>query len=283
MEKMNMNVKTYEITHLTILAHDEVKMRAFYRDLFNAVEEKTGASQYSYAFTAAEDPFLTLQFGGQAQSERQEGMYHFALLFPSAAELGALVQRLLAAQYPMGAGDHQVSEAIYLDDPNGNGIELYRDRTADKWAWHDGQVEMGTYDMDVHALLGKVDHIWHGFPIGMKIGHLYFSGRDLAVADNFFNNVLQLDTVLDIPENAHFYSHNRYHHHHAFNIWSGHALVPKKRNEQGLIAWQVNVDSVYFEMLRSNLGNLIERGEETQNTLVIPDVVGCQLTIIGKD
>lgn len=278
-----MNVKEYEISHLTILAHDEVKMRAFYRDLFNAVEEQTGDQQYSYAFTAGEAPFLTLQFGGQAQSEQQEGMYHFALLFPNAAELGALVQRLLAVQYPIGAGDHQVSEAIYLDDPDGNGIELYRDRPSDKWAWHDGQVAMGTFDVDIHGLLGKVSRVWDGFPTGMKIGHLHFSGRDLAVADNFFNNVLQLDTVLDLPENAHFYSHNRYHHHHALNIWAGRDLVPKKMDEQGLIAWQVNVDSEYFETVRSNLDNVTEVFEETVDKLVMQDVVGSKLTMVRKN
>lgn len=148
-----MQVKKYDIKHLTILAENEVKMRAFYRDLFNAVEEKTGKDEYSYSFRAGEAPFLTLKFGAKPQSERQEGLYHMALLFPSAAELGALVQRLLAIQYPIGAGDHQVSEAIYLDDPDGNGIELYRDRPTDMWVWHDNQVEMGTYDVDIHGML----------------------------------------------------------------------------------------------------------------------------------
>ncbi|MCW0952726.1 hypothetical protein OIT44_01360 [Weissella ceti] len=117
----------------------------------------------------------------------------------------------------------------------------------------------------------------------MKIGHLHFSGRDLAVADNFFNNVLQLDTVLDLPENAHFYSHNRYHHHHALNIWAGRDLVPKKMDEQGLIAWQVNVDSEYFDTVRSNLDNVTEVFEETVDKLVIQDVVGSKLTIVRKN
>lgn len=278
-----MDVKQYDMKHLTILAHDEQKMRAFYRDLLNAVETKTGEQEYSYAFTKNDSPFLTLQFGGQSKSERQEGLYHFALLFPNTATLGSLVQRLLSIQYPIGAGDHQVSEAIYLDDPDGNGIELYRDRPTDMWVWHDGQVEMGTYDVDIHELLNQVDQVWSGFPAGMKIGHVHFSGRDLAMADNFFNNFLQLDTVLDIPQNAHFYSHNQYHHHHALNIWAGTELVPKKHNELGLIAWQVEVDAAYFDTLIDRLEYVTEVFSQSEDTLVIRDVVGSTMTIRKKD
>lgn len=277
-----MDVKKYEITHLTILARDEVKMRAFYRDLLNAVETQTGDQQYSYAFTKNDAPFLTLQFGGQAQSERQEGLYHFALLFPNAAELASVVQRLLTVQYPIGAGDHQVSEAIYLDDPEGNGIELYRDRPTDMWVWHDGQVEMGTYDVDIHGLLNQVDHVWSGFPSGMKIGHLHFSGRDLAIADNFFNYFLKMNNVLDIPNNAHFYSHNNYHHHHALNVWAGTDLVPKKPGELGLVDWQVEVDEGYFDTLRSQLEYVTEVFAQTADTIVVRDVVGTTMTITKK-
>lgn len=275
----NMKVKEYQITHLTIVARDEDKMRAFYRDLFNAVETQTGENEYSYAFREKEAPFLTLQFGGKEQSVPQEGLYHFALLFPSAAELASLVQRLMAVRYPIGAGDHGVSEAIYLDDPDGNGIELYRDRPADDWHWHDGKVEMGTEEVDIHGLLNKVQHQWSGFPVGMTIGHLHFSGRDLTIADHFFNDFLALDTVSALPESAHFYSHNHYHHHHALNLWAGRYLEPKKTDEQGLVAWQVNVDATYFDTLVSRLSDDIEVISQTKTTLVVRDAVGSQMII----
>lgn len=113
----------------------------------------------------------------------------------------------------------------------------------------------------------------------MTIGHLHFSGRDLAIADHFFNDFLALDTVSVLPESAHFYSHNHYHHHHALNLWAGRYLEPKKTDEQGLVAWQVSVDATYFDTLVSRLSDDIEVISQTNTTLVVRDAVGSQMMI----
>ena len=103
---------TYHMTHLTLVANDEAQMRPFYRDILGFVETKIDAQTYGYALTASQPPILTLVFNGTAPSTPRQGLYHFALLFPDTASLASLVAHLLTINYPLGGGDHDVSEAF---------------------------------------------------------------------------------------------------------------------------------------------------------------------------
>ncbi|WP_373719216.1 VOC family protein [Weissella soli] len=244
-----MNV-TYKIEHLTLQGKNEYAMRIFYRDILGLLEQQVADHEFSYAFTASDQPFLNIFFGGVAPAAQRGGLYHFAVLLPDTASLAALVERLIRIQYPLGAGDHDVSEAFYLNDPDGNGIELYHDRPKASWYWDNGLVTMGTNDVDVRALLAQKKDVWTGFPAGTTIGHVHFVGGDLAAGDYFFLELLGMDMTAAIADSAHFYSHNQYHHHHAYNTWLGSAVEMRQGDETGLVDWQVAVDDNYFAMLR---------------------------------
>lgn len=99
----------YKISHISLMADDEQRMRSFYRDMLGLVEKQQSSSQFSYAFTHQDQPFLTLSFSGQKTAQQRQGLYHFALLFPNKASLASLIERLILAEYPLGSGDHDVS------------------------------------------------------------------------------------------------------------------------------------------------------------------------------
>ncbi|MFH7281448.1 VOC family protein [Weissella confusa] len=266
---------TYKITHLTVQGANKQAMRLFYRDILGLIEHEVAENEFSYAFTAGEAPFLNIVFGGKTTVERRGGLYHFAILLPDAGSLATLIDRLIRLQYPMGAGDHDVSEAFYLNDPDGNGIELYHDRPKENWRWDNGIVTMGTANVDVQALLAQKNDVWTGFPVGTTIGHVHFVGDSLTKGDDFFGAVLNMDTTYVITDNAHFYSHNRYHHHHAYNTWLGNGVKMRQENEIGLVDWQVLVDEAYFNELTKRA----DRKLLDESTLLIDDPFGNKLIV----
>jgi len=277
---------TYKMDHITLNVVNEKQMRAFYKELFGFVEVESTSNSVSYAFQAGDAPVLTLIFGQHAKTKPQMGLYHFALLFPNAGELAAIVERLIMVGYPIGGGDHTVSEAIYLNDPDGNGIELYHDRPADGWEWQDGKVIMGTEEVDVPALLNEQRRSWDGFSTGMKIGHLHFTGTDVSQGDAFFDDFLGMDIVSELADSADFYSHNHYHHHHAFNTWQGTNLSKKQLNEGGLLAWDVTVSKKYFEVLKQKLFSGMLNDDVLfidDNRIQLFDSMGSILTINVKE
>lgn len=241
---------TYQLQHLTLMAAEEIQMRRFYRDILGLVETSTGEKIYHYAFIQNGDPFLTLNFNGLKPTTPRQGLYHFALLLPDTASLASLIEKILFIQYPLGAGDHDVSEAFYLNDPDGNGIELYHDRPQSQWVWDRHFVRMGTKDVDVKVLLATQQRRWSGFPSETTIGHLHFVGDHLSTGDHFFVRTLQMDMTATMAQSAHFYSHNHYHHHHAYNTWFGEQIKPRALAETGLVSWRVLVDPPYFEHLQ---------------------------------
>lgn len=271
----------YNIEHLTLMADNETMMRRFYRDIFSLIEIQNSNHSYSYAFKNSDTPFLTLIFDGHKTSKPQAGLYHFALLFPDTASLASLIERLILIDYPLGAGDHDVSEAFYLNDPNGNGIELYHDRPEALWEWDNNFIKMGTKDVDVQTLLQTKKSDWSGFPADMKIGHLHFVGNDLTKGDDFFITSLKMALTATISDSAHFYSHNRYHHHHAYNTWLGRNITQRDDQDNGLLDWTVSVDSSYFNLLQSNLS---DRNVSTiAGQIWLTDPFGSQLIMMEKN
>jgi catechol 2,3-dioxygenase len=142
------------------------------------------------------------------------GLYHFALLLPSRGELGRFVRHLAGRGIPIGAADHAVSEAVYLKDPDGLGIEVYADRPAEEWEYHRGQLRMGTRPLDLGALVSDAGPgEWEGFPHDTRMGHLHLHVADLDRAAEFYEEALGLSrTVWNYP-GALFLAAGGYHHH----------------------------------------------------------------------
>jgi catechol 2,3-dioxygenase len=170
------------------------------------------------------------------------GLYHFAILLPHRAALGRFVAHLSEVGERAGASDHLVSEALYLNDPDGLGIEVYADRPRGTWAWHDGQLAMDTRPLDlgslVHAAGGEP---WSGMPAGTVIGHvhLHVGGIDQAAA--FYHGALGFDKVVWSYPGALFLSAGGYHHHLGLNTWAGSRALPAGENDARLLSWEVVV------------------------------------------
>jgi catechol 2,3-dioxygenase len=168
---------------------------------------------------------LTEQAGAQPWprgGRSYTGLYHFAILMPTRANLGRWLRHWLELGLPLpGQGDHIVSEALYLEDPDGHGIEVYRDRPREGWQWQNGQVRMGTGPVDIRGLLeeaARAGEPWTGQPAGTRLGHMHLQVGDIAEATRFYHDILGFDIVASMPS-ALFVSAGGYHHHIGMNTW----------------------------------------------------------------
>jgi catechol 2,3-dioxygenase len=175
---------------------------------------------------------------------RHAGLYHYALLMPSRAELARALQRLAVSRTPIeGASDHGISEAIYLPDPDGNGIELAADRPRDTWP--DLRTLGRPRPLDLHGLLGTLgdaEPVRHADPQTI-VGHLHLHVNDIAAARRFYEDVVGFRAMTAMP-NAVFVSVAGYHHHLAFNTWRGAGVpgAPDPKTVAGLRHWTVLLD-----------------------------------------
>lgn len=276
-----MDTKPFIIKKITLRASNISVMRNFYENLlqFHVISETD--SSVSYAFRENEEAFLTLEFGGRLRKKNTAGLFHYAILFPDVSSKATIVDRIIKNNYPIGAGDHLVSESFYINDPEGNGIELYHDRDSTEWIWEDGKVKMGTLPVDVQALLDqKNNHL--DYPKNMKIGHLHFTGNSIAKSDEFFNELLNTDLVSFVGDTAHFYSQNHYHHHFATNIWEGENINKRNLLENGILKWELEVSKDYYDSISQRIIEKAIPFKDEENSISIEDHVGSKLILFKK-
>lgn len=172
------------------------------------------------------------------------GLYHVAIRVPTREDLGRVVLNLARTEYPLGgASDHLVSEALYLDDPDGNGLEIYRDRARDQWQWDGSQVRMGTVRLDINAVVASVpdpDAPFTGMPDGTDIGHMHLRVGNIPKAEAFYVGVLGFDVVFRMPT-ALFISAGGYHHHLGMNTWQSSSAPPPPPDSVGLREYTIVV------------------------------------------
>jgi catechol 2,3-dioxygenase len=178
---------------------------------------------------------LTEQPNGKPSSGGT-GLYHFAILVPSRADLGRTLRHLAETHTPLdGLSDHHVSEAIYLPDPDGNGIEIYRDRPRDEWPFTHGQLEMGTVAMDTDGVLSAGQGAaWAGLPKATLIGHMHLHVSNIPAAERFYREVLGFDLMQHFGPMASFLSFEGYHHHLGINRWKRGEPTPIREDTLGL-------------------------------------------------
>nr|BBH95435.1 glyoxalase [Thermogemmatispora argillosa] len=174
------------------------------------------------------------------------GLYHMAILVPSRPDLARSLAQLVASRYPLGGyADHLVSEALYLSDPEGNGIEIYRDRPRESWHWHNGQVAMATDPIDLRAMLaeGRSElerHPWEGLPAGTTIGHVHLRVADLRPAEHFYHQLLGFSITARLP-GALFVAAGGYHHHLGLNIWESRGAPAPPEGSLGLRLFSIEL------------------------------------------
>jgi catechol 2,3-dioxygenase len=175
--------------------------------------------------------------GGRARPPRTAGLYHFALLVPSDEELGSFLQYLLEQRIPLdGASDHLVSQALYLSDPEGNGIEVYVDRPREQWPAPQpglGRVGMATLPLNAPLLL-KQAHPFSGFSEGLRLGHMHLNVGNLERCMEFYQQNLGMELMVDLGHSADFLSWDGYHHHLGINVWAGRNAQPEAPDMYGL-------------------------------------------------
>jgi catechol 2,3-dioxygenase len=168
------------------------------------------------------------------------GLYHFALRLPDRKAL-ALVLAHLSRQRGVlqGAADHWVSEALYLADPEGNGIEMYVDRPREQWPRTEGRLQMTTVPLDVASLLAELrpGRRFRGLPKGTVMGHLHLQVDGLESASGFFQRALGMDWVMDLGAQARFFAVGGYHHHIGVNTWAGEGIPPRAPQQPGLLGY----------------------------------------------
>jgi len=164
----------------------------------------------------------------------KSGLYHFALLLPKRADLGAIIKHFIQHQVRIGASDHLVSEALYLSDPDGNGIEIYTDRDPAVWNWENGNVAMSTDPLDGDSIIAESgEQTWDGLPAGTVMGHVHLHVAHLPETETFYN-ALGFEVVTNYPQ-ALFMSNGKYHHHIGLNTWNG---VGAPRPAEGSVGLQ---------------------------------------------
>lgn len=185
---------------------------------------------------------------------RTSGLFHLAILVPDRAELArALVGIASAGGRLSGASDHLVSEALYVSDPEGNGVEIYRDRPRSEWRYENGEIQMSTLPLDLDALLadGREDEPGAAaMPAGTRIGHVHLNVTDLDEAQAFYSGVLGFDVTVRTYPGALFFSSGGYHHHIGVNTWAGPGAPAPPDGSRGL---------EWFELIVDDLAELEER------------------------
>lgn len=245
--------------HITVTDLD--RSVGFYQD---AIGLRQHSREDSVAAMGAggDDVLVLHENPSAAPAGRHAGLYHFALLFPTREELARALQRLAVTRTSItGASDHGVSEAIYLNDPDGNGIELYRDRERAEWpppSRAGERVGMFTEPLDLPDLLATVegsDPQPHSGE-GLRLGHMHLHVGDLEEAVRFYTGELGMDEMTRYP-GAGFLSWEDYHHHLGVNVWRGEGVPPAPDGAVGLHHWVIHDGSAEERMLRDPSGNRV--------------------------
>ena len=234
---------------LSLTVADLDRSLAFYTDAFGfAVLDRAG---HAATLGVAGTPLLHLveQQGARPWPRDRAsytGLYHFAVLLPTRTDLGRWLRHWLDIGFPLpGQGDHLVSEALYLEDPDGNGIEIYRDRPRDQWPYVNGQLRMASDPVDIRGMLddaARANIAWTGLPAGTHLGHIHLQVGDITQAAAFYHDILGFDIVVQMP-GALFISAGGYHHHIGMNIWHSRGASPAPAGSAGLRLFTVDLPS----------------------------------------
>jgi catechol 2,3-dioxygenase len=195
-------------------------------------------------------------------NRRAPGLYHLAILVPTRLDLAFAIARLVQAHWPLdGASDHLVSEALYLSDPDGNGIEIYRDRPRTEWRRDGDQLQMGTLPLDLDDIVGQLrgaTELQAEVPPGTRVGHVHLQVSDLGEAEAFYHGVLGFDVMVRGYPGALFVSAGGYHHHIGLNTWHSAGAAPGPAGSVGLRSFTIELPDE--RLLAAVLGRLDAAG-----------------------
>ncbi|MBV1709450.1 MAG: VOC family protein [Erysipelothrix sp.] len=247
------------VSKVSLRVLDLNKSVAFYKNILKMSILNQNETQADLSVNG-KDVLLTLYQlnNGSKKPPRTTGLYHFALLLPNRKELGKILNHFIQHQIPLqGASDHGISEAIYLSDPEGNGIEIAADTQPETWKWKHGQLDVFADNgpMDVKAVLNaSQNERFEKLPSDTIIGHIHLHGSELKNIRTFYEKGLGMDVVIDLPRQALFFSYGKYHHHLAVNVWNGIAALTPPSSSAGLMNFELRLpNDLSLHDIESNL------------------------------
>lgn len=226
------------IAKVGLKARDADALAAFYQSLLG-LEERSRHNGTIILGTGDQD-LLEIESAASARPDdpRGAGLFHTAFLLPTRRDLARWVRHATENGIPVsGASDHLVSEALYLADPEGNGIEIYADRPKESWTRNGSDIAMTTVRLDIDNLLGELDRDtpqWGQAPGGMVIGHVHLRVGDPAVAEDWWHSELGFETMAKYGSQAVFLASGGYHHHIGANTWQSSGAGPRDTDRTGL-------------------------------------------------
>lgn len=222
---------------------------------------------------------------GARPVQRATGLYHFAILVPSRRDLARTLHHLMEIDGAIGGwADHLVSEALYLTDPDGHGIEIYRDRPRAEWPYRGQQLQMASDPLDARGILGELSGPpeSHVMAPGTFVGHVHLQVANIPATEQFYTGPLGLDRVLRYGPRATFLSYNGYHHHLGANTWAGENLSPAPDDAARLLWYElVQPDAAAVDEAAGRLsdaGHTVERGADGLWTV---DPSGIRVLVTG--
>lgn len=268
-------MKNLSIKEINLKVHNIENMLDFYENIIGLVLLGKNANKRYLGIQGTSDVLLILEESSAPIHEVETiGLYHMAFLLPTRKDLANHFNWLLKNQIKLGTADHGYSEALYLTDPEGNGIEIYWDKSQTEWDIREnGEIVGVTESLDTQDLLKLSDNQWDKMPIKSKIGHLHFRVTDITTTTDFYEALgFSLKYIFGLK--AYFYAMGDYHHHIAVNSWFGSHLSAIESNRLGLSSYTLgcsNVDQLLQQLKKTTIS--YEYNQEEQQ-IVLKDPNG---------
>ncbi|ADC51538.1 hypothetical protein BpOF4_17485 [Alkalihalophilus pseudofirmus OF4] len=276
---------TTYVGQVNLKVQDLDRSIAFYKEVigFKVLNQTPRSAVFTADGTTA---LLSVEQPDQVvpKQARTTGLYHFALLLPKREDLAQIVHHFVRHDVQLGSSDHLVSEALYLSDPDGNGIEIYVDRDPSEWSWSNGEVQMAVDPLNFPDLLTThKQQPWKGLPAGTVMGHIHLHVSELRKTEEFYIKGLGFEVVNRFGSQALFIADGQYHHHIGLNTWAGVGAPTPPLNSVGLESFDLMLSSE--EKRNQIITQLKEIGAtviEDEGSTVTVDPSGNRIRLIAK-
>lgn len=246
-KQLGSSTQAWPLRRVGLRVQDLAQTIDFYSRLGFAIvrDEREATNGGSVGLGVGTREILSLRHlpGGHPRPPHSAGLYHFAVLLPTEQELGTFLRHCLDEHIRIdGASDHLVSQALYLSDPEGNGIEVYADRPRAQWPYRQKQLQMDTLRLDTTALLKKAQS-FRGFSEQTCLGHMHLNVGNLERSATFYQS-MGMALMIGMPNSASFLSWEGYHHHLGINVWAGRNVRPAEEDAFGLDFFELHRDGL---------------------------------------
>lgn len=271
--------KTIALGEVSLKVNNLEKQTAFYQEVIGLHIIEESDKKVSLGIEESGEILVSLVPTTETKKVRfTTGLYHLALLLPTRKELGEVLRHLLEIKAPLvGGADHGYSEALYLNDPEGNGIEIYWDKPRSQWdIKEDGQIKGVTLEMDAEGILSLSNAPLRQMPQGTKMGHVHLTVAHHEENEAFYRDILGFTLTDDLGGYARFYAMDGYHHHIGTNNWLGEELARPTDNSLGINYYKINwlKEEAFYQMKENLLQKNYSLAEETSNEFKITDPNG---------